>query len=181
MTRLHDTRGLRPYDARVTSSSADRRATESAQHEHLAVRNARTWPAQRAHRDRHALLLFDELLARGHTCATADWQHSRGSNAARPLRCEPRMMKTINLDQLAHVSGGQAIMRPLECTPDNPNGAPVYTQQLTNPTSQLPPIQQRLDQAWQRSMGPWETFNGLFRGAGARAPRPPTLQQLQRP
>jgi hypothetical protein len=84
------------------------------------------------------------------------------------------MFNTLDTTELDRITGGGEISTdPTACTPDNPTGQRVYHQSVTNAQPQQAPIGERLEQMWQRSMGPWETFNNLFGGFGGRAPRPP--------
>lgn len=102
---------------------------------------------------------------------------------ARPLLVQPS--KGVNDDELDReslrdVCGGNG----LACTPNNPTGAAPQTS-VTNVRDasgriltdwaeiqrETRPIHQKVNDAYNRAMAPWNAFDNLFGGLGVGAPR----------
>lgn len=94
-------------------------------------------------------------------------------------------MQPISPTDLARITGGAAVTA---CTPANPTGAQPqqYMSALRNADgSQVSTPEQyrratmstadRVNEAYERATAPWETFNGLFGGAGADRPEAPRI------
>ena len=84
------------------------------------------------------------------------------------------MIKTLSSEELVTATGGAATvpMPPLSCDGRDPTGFKPPTQ-FAETDHSGPSMRERVERAWQRAMGPWQTFNDLFKGKGPRAPRPP--------
>lgn len=82
------------------------------------------------------------------------------------------MTKTLSREELCTIHGGDG----RQCTFDNPRGEPRYPHSVRP----LPPnfdgrsTAQRVNDAYDRAMRPWQIFNGIFGGfAGPRPNIPP--------
>lgn len=70
----------------------------------------------------------------------------------------------LTAEQLAVVTGGgdlpPSVIYPKSCTPSNPTGAPVYTQSM-GPDHSGPSIEQKVNDAYDKAMAPWQALNSL--------------------
>jgi hypothetical protein len=85
----------------------------------------------------------------------------------------------LSAEQLASVIGGgnlpASVIDPKSCTPSNPSGARIYTQSI-GPDHSGPSIEQKVNDAYDKAMAPWQALNSLAGPwaslAGAQALRP---------
>ncbi|HEY3807297.1 MAG TPA: hypothetical protein VGL61_32070 [Kofleriaceae bacterium] len=82
-------------------------------------------------------------------------------------------MRSLDLVELATVTGGAgklpaSVVVPKACTPSNPKGAPIYTQ-VMEPDHSGPSIEQKVNDAYDHAMAPWQTLNSLAGPWGALA------------
>jgi hypothetical protein len=71
----------------------------------------------------------------------------------------------LSAEQLAVVLGGAgslppAVIDPKACTPSNPSGQRIYTQSM-GPDHSGPSIEQKVNDAYDKAMAPWQTLNSL--------------------
>src|ERR1700735_4876003 len=71
----------------------------------------------------------------------------------------------LSADQLATVLGGTgnlpvSVIDPKACTSSNPSGKRIYTQSM-GPDHSGPSIEQKVNDAYDKAMAPWQTLNSL--------------------
>ncbi len=89
-------------------------------------------------------------------------------------------MKNIITLDLANVHGGQQNQSTPRYYPQCPVNPPPVVR-ATPPGFDGRSVTERVNDAYDRAMGPWQVFNGLFGGFSPSAPRPNLTPIPQRP